>query len=112
MDIFPLPVWWPAYLSSHFPVSSVCRERSTTAIRASYLENSLTTRIHGNIKRLHHNVTSYEAMHKIVTLITNITEEQATMLPRWIPVYKKDDFKLLTSSTTKKCTISIQVQNA
>ena len=38
------------------------------AIKASYMENGLTTRIHGNTKRLPHNVTSFEGIQKIVTL--------------------------------------------
>ena len=75
------------------------------AIKASYMENGLTTRIHGNTKRLPHNVTSYEAIQKIVTFVTNFAEEQAILLPGRIPGYKKDDFKLLPSSTTKKVKI-------
>ena len=72
------------------------------AIKASYMESGLTTRIHGNTKRLPHNVTCYEGIQKIVTFVTNFAEEQAILLPGRIPGYKKDDFKLLPSSTSKK----------
>ena len=59
------------------------------------MEKGLTTRIHGNTKRPPHYVTSYEAIQKIMTFVTNLGEEQAILLPGWIPGYKKDDFKLL-----------------
>ena len=66
------------------------------------MENSLTTRIHGNTKRLPHNVTTFEQIQKIVKFISNFAEEQAILLPGQIPGYKRDDLKLLPSSTFKK----------
>ena len=55
-----------------------------------YYQHGLTTCIHGNTKRFPHNVTSYEAIQKIVTIVTNFAEEQAILLPGRIPGYKKD----------------------
>ena len=72
------------------------------AIKANYMENGLTTRIHGNTKRLPHNVTSYEEIQRIVKFITNYAGDQAILLPGRIPGYKRDNLKLLPSSTSKK----------
>ena len=72
------------------------------AIKASYMENGLTTRIHGNTKRLPYNVTTYEEIKRIVKFVSNYAEEQAILLPGRIPSYKRDDIKLLPSSTSKK----------
>ena len=72
------------------------------AIKASYMENGLTIRIHGNTKRLPHNVTTFEQIQNIVRFISNFAEEQAILLPGRIPGYKRDDIKLLPSSTSKK----------
>ena len=82
------------------------------AIKASYMEkfNNTHTWKHKNTSSqcdiLWSNIEN-------VTFVTNFAEEQAILLLGWIPGYKKDDFKLLPSSTTKKikCTIGIQVQN-
>jgi len=45
---------------------------------------------------------SFEAIQDIVKFISNFAEEQAILLPGRIPGYKRDDMKLLPSSTTKK----------
>ena len=71
------------------------------AIKASYMENGLT-RIHGNTKRLPHNITTFEQIQKIVKFVSNFAKQQAILLPGRIPAYKRDDFKLLPSSTSKK----------
>lgn len=72
------------------------------AIKAHFLENGLTLRIHGNTGRLPHNATSYASIRYIVQFIINFAEQHAILLPGRIPAYKKDDFKLLPSSITKK----------
>ena len=66
------------------------------------MENGLTTRIHGNTKRLPHNVTNFEQIQKIVKFVSNFAEQQTILQPGRIPAYKRDDFKLLPSSTSKK----------
>ena len=72
------------------------------AIKAHFLSNGLTPRIHGNTGKLPHNVTSYASIRYIVQFITNFAEQHAILLPGRIPGYKRDDFKLLPSSITKK----------
>ena len=62
----------------------------------------MTPRVHGNTGKLPHNVTSYASIRYIVQFITNFAEQQAVLLPHRIPGYKRDDFKLLPSSITKK----------
>ena len=72
------------------------------AIKASYMKDGITTRIHGNTKRLPHNALTYEDITRIVKFLSNYAEEQAILLPGRVPGYKRDDFKLLPSSTSKK----------
>ena len=55
-----------------------------------------------NTKRLPHNPLTYEDITKIVKFLSNYAEEQAILLPGRVPGYKRDDFKLLLSSTSKK----------
>ena len=73
-----------------------------TAVKQNYLSNGLATRVHGNAGRLPHNVTSFETIKEIVQFVSNYAEEHAILLPGRIPRYKKDDIKLLPSSTSKK----------
>ena len=72
------------------------------AIKASYMKDGITTRIHGNTKRLPHNALTYEDITRIVKFLSNYAEEQAILLAGRVPGYKRDDFKLLPSSTSKK----------
>ena len=80
------------------------------AIKASYTENGLTTRTHGNTKRLPHNVTNYNEIQKMVRFVFNYAEEQAILLPGRVPGYKRDDLKLLPSSTSKKVKIHSDIK--
>ena len=72
------------------------------AIKATYIKDGITTRTHGNAKRLPHNALTYEDITWIVKFLSNYAEEQAILLPGRVPGYKRDDFKLLPSSTSKK----------
>ena len=75
------------------------------AIKSHFLSNGLSLRIHGNTGRLPHNVTSYASIRYIVQFVTNFAEQHAILLPGRIPGYKRDDFKLLPSSTTKNVSL-------
>ena len=66
------------------------------------MKEGITTRIHGNTKRLPHNALTYEDITRIAKFLSNYAEEQAIILPGRVPGYKKADFKLLPSSTSKK----------
>ena len=78
------------------------RKHRLKAIKAHFLSNGLSLRIHGNTGKLPHNVTSYASTRYIVQFIANFAEQHAILLPGCIPGYKRDDFKLLPSSITKK----------
>jgi len=71
-------------------------------IKAHYISNGLAVRTHGNSGSLPHNVTTYASIRYIVQFITNHAEQHGILLPGRIPGYKRDDLKLLPSSTTKK----------
>ena len=79
------------------------------AIKASYMKDGITTRTHGNTKRLPHNALTFEDITRIVKFLSNYAEEQAILLPGRVPGYKRDDFKLLPSSTSKK--VHVQYKN-
>ena len=66
------------------------------------MKDGITIRIHGNTKRLPHNALTYEDITRIVKFLSNYAEEQAILLPGRVPGYKRDDFKLLPSSTSKR----------
>ena len=73
-----------------------------TAVKESYLSNGLSTRVHGNAGKLPHNATSFESIQDIVRFISNYAEQNALLLPGRTPRHKKDDIKILPSSTSKK----------
>lgn len=72
------------------------------AIKAHLLSNGLAVRTHKNTGKIPHNVTSYASIRYIVQFITNFAEQHAILLPGRIPGYKRDDLKLLPSSTSKR----------
>ena len=72
------------------------------AIKAHLLANGLAVHTHKNTGKTPHNVTSYASIRYIVQFITNFAEQHAILLPGRIPGYKRDDLKLLPSSTSKK----------
>ena len=76
--------------------------RRIMALKDSYLENGLETRIHGNTKRLPHNQMTHRAICNVVKFLQNYAEQNAILLPGRLPNYKKDDIKLLPSSSSKK----------
>ena len=72
------------------------------AIRKHYLENGMEPRVHKNTKRLPPRTASYEDILVLVKFLQNYAETNAILLPGRIPGYKRDDLKLLPSSTSKK----------
>lgn len=63
--------------------------------------NLFLTRIHGNKERLPINTFTPDEEAHIVSFIQNYAETHAILLPGRIPAYKRMDFQLLPSSTTK-----------
>ena len=71
-------------------------------VKASFLASGLTTRQHGNTRRLPKHAMKLDEVKNFVTFVTNYAEKNAILLPGRIPGYKQDDIQLLPSSTTKK----------
>ena len=72
------------------------------ALKASYLATGLTTRIHGNVRRVPKHALKLHEVKNLVTFLSNFAEKNAILLPGRIPGYKHDDLQLLPSNTTKK----------
>ena len=66
-----------------------------------YKKNGLTLQTHGNTKRLPSSASSIETVERVVKFIKNVAEEQALLLPRHVPGFKRIDVKLLPSNLTK-----------
>ena len=71
------------------------------ALKASFLATGLTTRIHGNTRRLLKHALKLHEVKNLVTFL-NFAEKNAILLPGQISGYKRDDLQLLPSNTTKK----------
>ena len=72
------------------------------ALKACFLATGLTTRVHGNAKRLQKHSLKLDEVKTLVTFLSNYAEKNAILLPGRIPGYKRDDLQLLPSNTTKK----------
>ena len=71
------------------------------SLRSHYLENGMTPRVHGNTKSLPHNSLPFGIINAAVKFLQNYAEQHAILLPGRIPGYKRDDMKLLPSSSSK-----------
>ena len=80
---------------------SISRKR-LDAIRLSYLNYGLNTRIHSNANRLPHNAYTTEELKHTVTFIKNYAETHGILLPGRIPGYKRIDIQLLPTHMTKR----------
>ena len=58
--------------------------------------------LHDNEGRLPANILARDDIDKLLTFLDNYNAENTILLPGRIPGYKRDDWKLLTSSTTKR----------
>ena len=72
------------------------------ALKKYYHKNGIAIRQHGNEGRLPANTLARDDIDKLLTFLDNYSEENAILLPGRIPGYKRDDCKLLPSSTTKR----------
>ena len=71
-------------------------------IKKHYLEHGMDIRVHKNTRRLPPRTLSFVELTSLVKFIENYAEQHAILLPGRIPGYKRDDIKLLPSSTSKK----------
>lgn len=94
-----------------FQSKSICREMFLNLyglsysrfrrLKEHYENNGLSTRTHGNCKRLPKNTLPHAVVEDVKVFLANYVEENAISLPGRIPGYKDDDIKLLSSHETK-----------
>lgn len=70
-------------------------------LKEHYQEHGISSRIHGNTKRVPGNATSKKSLEAILAFIENYVEENAIVLPGRIPGFKNEEIRLLYSSETK-----------
>ncbi|XP_065901333.1 uncharacterized protein [Dysidea avara] len=98
------------YMHNRVPVCSVTfgflygigPKTRLQSIRSHYLECGMTPRVHGNTKCLPHNAMPFDVINAAVKFLQNYAEQHAILLPGRIPGYKRDNMKLLPSSSSKK----------
>jgi len=66
-----------------------------------YRKNGLSLRVHGNKNWLPNSTSSADTVENVAKLILNAAKEQAILLARCIPGFKRIDIKLLPSNLTK-----------
>ena len=76
--------------------------RRLVNVKAHILANGLTSRVHGNTRRLPVHALSLDDRQNIVQYIRNYAEVNAILLPGRVPGYKCDDVQLLPAATTKR----------
>ena len=111
MNIFPLATCLAACMS---PITLFLVWVKIVSSHYGKLEVKWLDDMYTWAHRLPHNAMTYLATQKTIRHITNLTEKKQYCFPGCIPGYKKGDFELLLSNTTKKvnCTIGIQIHNA
>ena len=72
------------------------------ALRKHYQEHGMETRIHQNSNRAPAQALSFDDINRIVKYLHQYAEQHAILLPGRIPGQKRDDVKLLPSSSSKR----------
>ena len=80
----------------------ISAQRRYKALKRHYHENDIVTQQHNNKGRIPANTLARDDTDKLLTFLDNYSEENTIHLPGRIPGYKRDDYKLLPSSTTKR----------
>ena len=70
-------------------------------LREHYENSGLSSRTHGNTRRLPKNTLPFAVVEDVKLFLANYAEEHAISLPGRIPGYKDEDIKLLSSHETK-----------
>ena len=71
-------------------------------LAASFKENGLTPRVHGNTQRKLKHTLSLPSIEYVVRFLLTYSEQNALLLPGRIPGYSRSDIKLLPSSASKR----------
>ena len=71
------------------------------SLKEHYEANGPSLRVHGNRKRLPHNIVPQAVTEDVKNFLSNYVEENAVLLPGRIPGFKNDDIQLPSSSDTK-----------
>ena len=82
-------------------VHAVGKKRVANLVK-HYKMQGLTTRTHGNEKRMPRNTLPFETTDNMVKYLRNYAEKEALPLPGRVPGFKHSDLLLLPSSTKKK----------
>ena len=69
---------------------------------AHLLQNGLTSRVHGNTRRLPAHALSLGDRQQMMQFVSNCAETHAILLPGRVPGYKRDDVQFVPASTTKR----------
>lgn len=77
-------------------------DKRLKALKTHYHNNGLVSRIHGNTRRVPHNVTDTKTVQHLKTFIWNYGNINGLVLPGRVPGYKDDDVVLLSSSHNKR----------
>ena len=80
-----------------YGISNICFRQ----LREHYKNSGLSSRTHGNTKRLPKNTIPYAVVEDDKLFFSNYAEENEISLPGRIPGYKDEDIKLLSSHETK-----------
>ena len=67
-----------------------------------YQQYGLTTRTHGNMRKLSRHALSIDTIRSVVTFLHNYSEQNGVVLPGCIPGYSRTDIQLLPSSVSKR----------
>ena len=70
-------------------------------LKEHYESNGLSSRTHGNTKRIPPNTLSHTVVEDVNAFLSKYAEDHAVSLPGRIPGYKDEDIKLLPSHETK-----------
>ena len=70
-------------------------------LKEHYVSNGLSSRTHGNTKRLPPNTLSHTVVEDVNAFLSNYVEDHTVSLPGRIPGYKDEGIKLLPSHETK-----------
>ena len=77
-------------------------KHKVNAIKKHFLENGISTRVHGNIGNQPKHALTLKIILGILKFIINYAEQHAILLPGRIPGFKRGDVKVLPSSDTRK----------
>ena len=75
-------------------------KHKVNAIKKHFLENGISTKVHGNIGNQPKHALTLKIILGILQFILNYPEQHAILLPGHIPGFKRDDVKVLPSSDT------------